>query len=152
MDGSCSTKKRTAKMSTKLVFRNIKNKTSYKLGRDWKARTNVSYRNIIFMCGTNSSLSVWEPVPSSYRQNTSVYVINSLGLLCLWATVKGRKWGTAVQAETLRVRFPIWPWPRNQFFFWHFSLSGTLASSKIVLHHVSIFLSASKQYIFKGVG
>ena len=59
MDGSSSTKKkRTAKMFTKLVLKNIKNKTSYKLGRDWKARTNVSDRNSVFMCGMDSSLSV----------------------------------------------------------------------------------------------
>lgn len=58
MDRSRSTKKRAAKKSTNLVLRNINNKTSNKLGRDWKARTNISDRNNVFMCGMDSSLSV----------------------------------------------------------------------------------------------
>lgn len=53
MGRSRSTQKRAAKKSTKLVLRNIKNKTSYNLGRDWKIRTNISDRNSVFMYGTD---------------------------------------------------------------------------------------------------
>ena len=84
--------------------------------------------------------------------NTTVHVINDIDLLCLRTTVKRTRWGPALQAERSRVRLTIRSWLRDRLFFWHCSVSWTLAFSKIVLHLVSIFRSVSKQYIFKGVG